>query len=259
MIFSYDDLLSIQEVIADVLLLVDDEEQRLLPPGYYRTQVKYALDELSFDTFFVDVTEDYSIPDNLKVKVPKGSFNLKQIWAYSGTPDEVKYLENVNWKRNFDTRGYDTANDRNTGYGARSHEGNITDPFVKAPYGYVTALFFNVREGMILLSDTCSSYDYIRIQYAGVASSKLDIDEIKMVPPMARKAVVLWVTDKAAASLKSRSEQFRIKYRQVQADVSGQLDEYGYDGAWHQAKMRLKELDRKMLRDMLEYNSKLVS
>lgn len=245
--FSHEDLLSISEVIADVLLEVDDKKQQKLTPGYYRAQVKYALDELSFDTFFVEVTKDYEMPHDLKMPIPKGVFNMQNMWGYTGTPDDVKYLENIYWKRNFDTRGY------NTGYGARVHEGNITDPYVKAPSGYVYAYFFNVRNGIIYLSDTCDSMDYVRIQFAGLASSELDIDKVKMVPPFVRKAVVLWVTEKAAKALKAQNPEYRI----IQIDAANQLDEYGYNGAWHEAKTRLRGLDKKMLRDFMEYSSKL--
>jgi hypothetical protein len=246
--FSSENLLSINEVIADVLLEVDDEAQNKLTSGYYRAQVKYALDELAFDTFFVEITKDFEMPDDLLIEFPKGCFNLINIWAYTGAPDNVQYLQSIYWKRNFDTRG------KEMGYGASVHEGNVTDPFIVAPSSYVSALFFNVRNGIIYLSDTCAAYDYIRIQFSGLASSELDIDKIKIVPPMVRKAVELWVTEKAAKALKSRDP----KYRQIQIDAATQLDEYGLTGAWHEAKMRLKSLDKKMMQDYMEYNSKLL-
>jgi len=35
------------------------------------------------------------------------------------------------------------------------------------------------------------------------------------------------------------------------------LDEFGLSGCWHNAQMRLKELDKKKLNDAIIYNSKL--
>ena len=67
MTFSYDDLLSIQDVISDVLLDLDDKPMQKLTPGWYRRQVKKALDELSFDVAFVKVTRDFEMPHDLKV------------------------------------------------------------------------------------------------------------------------------------------------------------------------------------------------
>jgi len=252
--FSYEDLLSIDEVIADVLLEVDDVEQRKLTPGYYVSQVKYALDELGFATFFVDVTRDVIMPHDLLIEWPKGCFNLDKIWAYTGTPDDVQYKQPVYWKRNFNTRGKDT------GYTADSNEGNISDPFIIAPSHFVSELFFNVRAGIIHLSDTCDVYDYIRLQFAGTPSSVLDVAKIKIVPPMVRKAVEQWVVERAAKALKGKYDTARDqKYRRIQSDAAIQLDEYGLNGAWHEAKMRLKKVDTKMMNDFIEYNSKMTA
>ena len=101
-----------------------------------------------------------------------------------------------------------------------------------------------------MLSDACSSYDYIRIVYDGIPSGELD--SVRLVPPEVRKAVVLWVIEKCAGFLKFKEPA----YRTVQLDAAAQLDEYGINGAWHEAKMRIKYLGKKILRDVLEYNAR---
>ena len=248
--FSFDDLLSIQDVISDVLLDLDDKEQQKLTPGWYRRAVKKALDELSFDTAFVDVTKDVEMPHDLKIPIPKGLFDLNNICIYSGTPDEVGYMENVYWKRFFETRG------KETGYTAINKEYNYTDPFVKAPQIGGTTYFFNTHSGIIYLSDSCDRYDYVRISFKGMASSELDIDKIKIVPPMAAEAVTLWVVERGARALKSTDGRDR-RYRSIQTDAAIQWEKFGFGGAWHEAKSRLLELDKKKWRDIIEYNSKM--
>lgn len=261
MIFSFNDLVSIQEIIADVLLDVDDQEMQKLTPGWYRKHVKSAMDELSFDAPFIDVTKDIPMPDDMKIPVPKGVYQLDNIIIYAGTPDNIGYQENVYWKRNFSTRGRVVKDNEyvDAGYTANSPSYNVTDPFYSAnmlrqkPTG---AYFFNTHSGIIHLSDSCSHFDFVRLEFKGIASAQLDIDDIKLVPPFAVKAVTLWVVEKAARALKSTDTGTR-RYRTIQNDASSQLDEYGLMGAWHEAKVRLAKIDPKKWRDLIEYNSKM--
>ena len=95
MTFSFEDLISIDEVIADVLQEVDDQAQQKLTPGFYRKIVKKALDELGFDVAFVDATRDLVLPDDLKVPTPKGVFNVKTIQVFTGTPGTGNEKDNV--------------------------------------------------------------------------------------------------------------------------------------------------------------------
>lgn len=240
-------LLSINEILADVLVGMDDEDQSKLTPGFYRAQVKYAMDELGFDVFFLPQTVDVPMPIDLLIDMPKGCYNLTDINIYTGTPDNVGYVENLYWKKNMRTRG------AGTGYTANVHSYNVTDPFFRVNVWESGRYFFTVQNGIIRLSDTCADYPYVRMTFNGLASKNLD--EVKMVPPEVRKAVVLWVIEKGAGFLKSRLPNYRV----IQIDASSQLDEYGLNGAWHEAKMRLRRLDTKIMRDVITYNSSLLS
>ena len=261
MTFSFEDLISIEEIIADVLQEVDDKKMQKLTPGFYRKIVKKALDELGFDVAFVEATRDFVIPDDLKLPTPKGVFNIKTMNVYSGTPDNIGYVENVYWKRNFITAGrtWKDGELSAAGYTANNHQHNITDPFFKvsslrqAPQ---SAFYFNVQNGIIMLSEACDVYDYLRITYDGIPSATLDIDKVKIIPPFASEAVTLWCVERAARALKSTDGRDR-RYRSIQTDASVQLDKFGLNGAWHEAKMRLGKLDKKQWNDLIEYNSKL--
>lgn len=87
--------LSINDILADCLMVLDDESQAKLTPGYYRAQVKLALNELGFDYQFVSVTTDIILPDNLIVPMPAGCFDLRQIFIFTGTPEKITYSERV--------------------------------------------------------------------------------------------------------------------------------------------------------------------
>lgn len=238
--------LSIQNILADALVMLNDEDQKLLTPGYYTAAVKNGLDELGFDISFLPVTTDILLPDDLILTMPVGAFNLTQIHIYSGTPDNVGYVENVYWKKGARTQG------KGTGYTADSHHWNVTDPFFyRCNVNEASLYYFSVQNGLIRLSDACAGYTYARLTYDGIPSKNLST--VRMVPPEVREALVLYVVEKGAASIKARDG----KYRVIQIDAANQLDRYGLNGAWHLAQDRLVRLDKKMLKDIIEYNSKL--
>jgi hypothetical protein len=237
--------LAINEILSDVLVHIDDEPNSKLTPGYCRAQVKMGLDALGFEMPFIEVTNDYPIPSDLKLDMPSGCYNLNSINIYAGTPDAVGYTENVYWRKGVHTRG------ANTGVTANVNQYNVTDPFCRVALGYQAKYYFSVQNGILILSDDCSNFDYARLTYNGIPSGSLD--EVKMIPPEAREALILYAVEKCAASLKLRDNKYRI----VQLDAASQLDRYGLNGAWHNTKMLLLKLDRKKLHDVILYNSKL--
>jgi len=236
---------SIKEILADVLVELNDEDQRMLTPGFYRAKVKDALDELGFDMPFLEVVTDVELPDDLIIDIPRGCFNLRQIHIFTGTPDKVEYVQDLHWKKGANTRG------KETGYTADIHHWNVTDPFVRVSVDEYSLHYFSVQNGRLFLSDACKDYAYARIKFDGIPS--MNLDEVKMVPPEVKKAVTLWVTEKCAGALKMRD----AKYRAVQNDAAIRLDEYGLQGAWHEAKMRLVRLDTKQIKDVIKYNATL--
>lgn len=243
---NVNNLLSINNVLADVLVAVDDEAMQKLTPGFYRSQVKLGLDELGFDVGFLKVTEDIELPEDLILDTPKGCYNLNNINVYTGTPDSVGYVENVYWRKGATTRG------PATGTVANINEWNVTDPFFKVNVNASSLYYFTVQNGIIRLSPACSGFDYVRLVFNGIPSGNMD--EIAMVPPEVRKAVVLWATEKCAGFLKLRD----ARYRTIEMDAAARLGEYSLNGAWHEAKMRLNALDTKKLKDAIKYNNRLM-
>jgi hypothetical protein len=237
--------LALNNILADVQVILNDEDNRLLTPGFYRAQAKLALDELGFDIDFLPQTNDYPLPSDLLVDIPVGCFNLKAISIYSGTPEAVGYVEDVHWRKDVQTRG------AGTGVTAGVNSYNITDPFFRVRVWESGLYYFSVQNGIIRLSDACSGFAYVRLTYSGVPS--MNLDEVKMIPRECRKAIVDWATDRCAGALKMRDARYRI----IQSDAQRSLDEYGFNGSWHQAKQRLLKLDSKKLKDVILYNSKL--
>lgn len=238
--------ISINEVLADALVALDDKEMRKLTPGFYRAQVRNAIDELGFDTVFDEQKLDLAIPSDHIVPFPAGAYRIKNVHIFTGDPDDIQYVQNVYWKKNARTAGFEK------GYTANNHPGNYSDIYFSSPMWASTdiAYFFSFVNGNLYLSDPCASYDYVRVIYDGIPTGSLD--DASLVPPEVRGAVVLWVIEKCASFLKIRYSE----YRTVQLDAAAQLDVSGMNGLWHNAKMRLKYLGKKVIRDSLEYNSR---
>jgi hypothetical protein len=237
--------ISINNVLADILVILDDESQSKLTPGFYIAAVKNCLDDLGFESPFHEVVTDTLMPADLILDMPVGCYNLKQINIFTGTPDDIQYSENVYWKKRAKTQGKDT------GFTSDVHHYNVSDPFFRVAINEYSLYYFSIQNGQMYLSDACQYFEYVRTVYDGMASKNLTT--VAMIPPEVRKAVVLWVTEKCAGALKMRDN----RYRTIQIDSAAQLDEYGLNGAWHQAKTRITRLDSKKLRDAILYRMKM--
>jgi len=239
--------ISLNEILADALVALQDEDTRKLTPGFYRAQVRNGVDELGFDTVFQECPpHDVPMPANHIITAPANAYRIKNIQIYTGSPDDIGYVQPLYWKKGARTEGFEK------GYTANNHPGNYSDIYYTSPNWGDTdiAYFFSYVRGNIYISDSCDSYDYVRIIYDGIPSGVLG--DVKLIPPEVRKAIVLWVIEKCASFLKIKYPE----YRTVQLDAAAQLDEYGYQGAWHEAKMRLKYLGKKVMRDVAEYNTR---
>ena len=104
--FSPHSFVSVNEILADVLKITNDSGFKINTRGWYISQVRQALQELSFDTFFDEKNEELIIPNDLRVDMPKGAFNLKQLFLFNGTKCNVGSNTPTVWyKQNYWTGG----------------------------------------------------------------------------------------------------------------------------------------------------------
>lgn len=238
--------ISINEVLADVLVALNDEDTRKLTAGFYRAQVRNGIDELGFDTVFSEGSTDVLIPADHIVPMPASAYRIKNLYVYTGEPEDIGYVQNVYWKKNARTAGFEK------GYTANNHPASYSDLYYKSPMWGSSdiAYFYSYVNGNVYLSDPCTDYDYCRIIYDGIPTGELL--DAALVPPEVRAAIVLWVIEKCAGFLKIKD----LAYRTVQLDAASQLDEFGFNGAWATAKRRIKYLGKKVLRDTADYNNR---
>lgn len=251
--FSYSDLASIESVLADAILFVGDPSMRMLTKGFYVRQAKRGLDELGFETFFSEQYQDIEMPSNLRLEMPSGAWNLRDVFVFNtyipgddtNQCCEIMTPQRVFHKSNFLSRG------AGRGYTARNKTGQ-DDNFITPFSSDTTQLFYNVQNGLIMLSDACSAYQYIRIVYNGTPSS---IDKTNMIPPFAKNAITAYVVERALYALKLRDPRYRVAWADSKVDLYGQPSRFT-SSKWDEAKYRLKSMDKKHRDDLAEYLSR---
>lgn len=246
MTFSFEDCLTVENILSNALVSVNDEGMKLFTKGWYTKQVKDGLDELNYHSPFLQTKKDIPLTSNLIIPVPSGVWDTIDlfIWNGSGTcEDACKISEVVRLfhKRNVHTTGY------GYGYTAR-HMSNSADYLLENPYQFDSEVFYyNVVMGNYELSPACIDYENLRIVYNGVPGV---ISAVKFIPPFVKPAIEAFVVEKTFAALKARD----IKYRPLWSDAKEDL--YGQRGTepskWDKAQAYLKRLDKKVFNDLSE-------
>lgn len=253
MTFSPENMVSIGDILADVLKMVGDSDCRVNSRGWYVSQIQQALEELSFDTFFVTRNEIFDMPDDMRIPTPKGAFNIKNIYVFDGDKCSFDNRRNVYHKSNFINSG-----DGNS-FVAKNTGRNGNDPFYRNRMnrGGIdnripdNVLFYSVQNGVIMLSPSCRNHQKVFIEFSGVSC---DIGDVPFVPSFARQGVKDWVCVQAlpmkmqdvigTAEYQHYLNMFKIKKQDLE-DV--------YDGSWAITKRRAGALDDKFRDDLKEY------
>lgn len=259
-------------ILSDVLKRVDDEKFLINSEGYYRSLVQQALEGLAIDSFFDKRHEDYDFPaQSLNLPMPRGAFNIKEIFLYHGNEFNIGRSQNVYWKRNFITNG--------NGYTAKAKEGQ-PDPFHSTAFrradfwidkalhnlpvtsnnpslstlgSFNFAYFCNIQNGMIMFSSVCRNFEKVRIMFNGTGC---DIGDVPMIPVIFRRAVADHAT---VAALEIRMAKEPQKWGPLLKYWDGKLNgtKSGFDGSWYEAKYLAKTMHSKFREDIGEYLSKL--
>lgn len=258
--FSPHSFVSVNEILADVLKLTKDTDFRINSRGWYISQIRQALQELSFDTFFDERNEAIPIPHDRRIPMPKGAFNLKQVFLFNGTKCNVGQNTPTVWyKQNYWSGG--------NGYLARDKWDNNGDPFYPSRTGHPQArnevklgsdsqlYYFGIQNGIIMLSESCSKYENIMVFYNGIGG---EIDSTPVIPQFFRQAVKDYVTLNALDAIIADSTEPAMmnKWTFLRSTVDNRMNK-PYDGTWAKAEQRAKHTDKKIRQDYKEYMAKM--
>ena len=263
--FSRQSFVTVNEILADVLKIVKDSSYKFNSRGFYISQVQQALEELSFDTYFDERSEAFDVPEDLRLDLPKGAFNIRDMFLFNGTTCDIKTSQNVYRKRDF----YNSIS--GNGFVARDNFHNTNDPFYKKRFrgvsnrpaadtngvnttGINDLFYFNIQQGVIMLSESCRKFGKILISFNGMGA---DIGDMPVIPNMLRQAVKDYVSESAldAKIAEAEGNDFN-KWSAIQAKISNRKDR-PFDGSWAKAEYRISSLNTKQRRDMKEYLARM--
>jgi hypothetical protein len=247
--FSPEDFVSADEILADALKIVGDKEMKMNTYGWYKSQIQQALQELAFDTFFSEVYSTHEMPSDLSMNIPKGAFNIRQIYAHNGDNCDFGSAVNVYFKRNMiNSKSGDS-------YLSRDRWGNGKDAFHLRRSNIETSpsnvYYAGIQGGVLMYSRNCLQFTHTTIVYNGVST---DIGVVPVVPTYLRQAVKLKVSSEALTTRLADSIG-SPEYNQIlnlKSTIDAQLN-HPYDGEWVKAERRAKNLDSKQREDIKMY------
>ncbi len=242
MTLSFENYISPNEILADALVSINDENMKLFRYGWYLRQIHNGIKKLNYLAPYIETFIDLDIPDNLIVPMPSGAANIVDIFLWNGKDCNIESSKRVFHKDNFHTRGF------NRGYTARNKTGQ-SDPFI-APFSHDhNVYFYNVHMGNIVLSDACSQYENIRIVYKGFPKS---ISQVNYIPDFFRDTLAAYVVERAFAALKARDLSYRSLWMDAYHDLYN-APSPGERSKWDFAIAMAKKLDKKHMDDLAEY------
>lgn len=241
------------EILADVLKIVGDESFKFNSKGFYTSQIQQAINELAFETYFDERSESFDLPSNMRLQMPKGAFNIKNIYLFHGDECDITKSVNVYYKKDF------VNSKSGATYVSKNKGDNGDDPF------YVDNLrtempsnvfFYSVQNGEIMFSSNCAQYPKVFIQYSGVGT---DIGDVPYVPLFLRQAVKDWVAVKGLEVKIAMVDQAEFNrwmtVLNVQKNNLG--EESQFRGSWYTAQVRVRKMDMKARRDYKLYMQKM--
>jgi len=229
-------------------------------PGFYTSLIQEALEELSFDTFFLEVDKVYDLKELggcLELKLPVGFFNVRKIFGANGNDCSYSSSRNIYWKNNY-KKGIAKDNWNNDDPFIPNRGGNPRGSNVSYPGRSGTPpsnLFYcGISNGMIYLSPNCSSFDKIVVRANGLIT---DHGDDPIIPIFFRQAVVDYCVVEAL-STRIANNPGAVET----ATWSGIMNRHevrlnkDYTGSWEKARTRAKRMDKKSKEDLREYMNK---
>ena len=238
------DFVSVEKIIAEVTLTVNDKNLKNHD----------CLQELAFDTFYMQIQEDFDLPKILQLKMPLDTFNIREIYLYQGEKCNPSGTQVVHHKRlfnnNYNGEGY-TARIKDDG----SNSGDLFLSNQGSRFGNLQGFsgskyYYNVQNGLMMFSADCAAFPYVRVIFNGMGG----VDGSKpMIPRFFQRAIVDYVEERYYNAMKSRSPRtFRILWQ----DAYNRLNDLR-TGSWSKARKRVSSMDSAEKESMEEYISSM--
>jgi hypothetical protein len=248
------DFVSVEKILAEVTQTVNDKDfKNGFPKGWYISRIHDAIQELAIETFFFKVTMDFELPEKLQLPMPPDTFNIREIYLYNGERCAPAKTQVVYFKRLFNNKftgeGY-TAKVKDDG----SNSADIFQPnqrwFSDNRQGfYGPKYYYGVQDGLIMFSNDCRTYPFVRIVFNGLGG----VDgETPIIPRFFQRAVVDFVEERWLNAMKLRNPR---TYNSMWRDAADRLA--SHTGNWKKAIKRSSAMDTSEKESMEEYMSSM--
>lgn len=249
MTISPDSLLSVADILSDVTRITNDRSFKALSKGAYTAIIQRALEQLSFESFFDKRMEVVAMNENGKFTLPKGAFNIRDIFVFNGKECEVEKGAKKVWAK----ENYYRSDRGNT---TLSHDmGNNRDPFFprRRETAFDDVYFYGVQNGVVILSQACHRFQNILISYNGMGA---DIGEEPFIPRYFRDGIVDYVCVEALL-IRMSSAMDNSEFNRWSAILNiKKLDKEGRypgGGSWDKCIVRASSMDSGARSDLKQY------
>jgi hypothetical protein len=223
-----------------------DKEMKWDSPGFYTSLIQEALEELSFDTFFMEIDKVYDLKELggcLELKMPPSTFNIRKIFGVHGNDCTYSSSRNIYWKKNYKN-------------GISKDNWNNSDPFIpdRGSNPPSNLYYCGIANGIIYLSKNCAGFDKIVVRMNGLIT---DHGDDPIIPSYFRQAVVDYGVVEALSTRIANNPG--TPEANTWATIMNRHDNRlnkPYDGSWEKARTRVKRMDTKSREDLREYMNK---
>jgi len=240
-------LITVNQILADVISETEDYDYRDFTKGWYTSQIQQCLEELSFDTFINILDDDYAFPSTTMIlELPANTFNVRGLWVYNGSLGNPSDVQMVRIKSGAYVNGPSKS------FFSENKAGQTQDPWIY-PLSETTQddlIWASMQNGSVHFPDKAGTYSFVHIRYNGTLTP---IGDTPLIPQFFRQAVKLWVTLEYYRRMRKRNPR---TYGSLFNAVHNEL--YApFVGKWDVAILRSKSMDSKAISDYKEYLSKM--
>ena len=242
------DKVSPETIIRNVTVMVGDEELKQgRTMGWYKQQLREALDEVAFKIKMDEQTLDVQVPSNwattLQMELPSGVADLLEIYMWTGSNFMLEQSARVWFKRRLNNN-----NGGGTRYTAAiSNTNSLVGELVDSmgwlwwdglqgfPLSYQPPMYANIMNGVLMFSPLCATYNYVRLVYTGTMG---DYGEVPCIPRYLVKFVTTYLEMRVYQNMASREP--RVGYQGMLDRAKDELYN-GRNGEFYAVRKIIKE------------------
>lgn len=265
--FSRQSFVTPDQILADVIKAVGDQEYLFNSKGWYVSQIQQALQDLSFHTLFDEKIIEIKIPQDLNIPLPAGTFNPREMFIFNGDLCNISSKRNLWFKYNYFTKGngylasnsgsnvdpfYASLGSRNqVDYHSSKAYANEPNSYQYRRTGNENNYFYNIIEGVIMVSPACLAFQKIAIFANGVGC---EIGSAPIVPLFFRTVVKDYVCEVALRNIMVEDPQKGSIWKIYDRNLNKNRTYGEFNGSWYEAHRliaRMSGHEKKCLKEYL--------